>query len=56
MLTGSCLCEAVRFQISCELGPVQVWVGSMAPWFEISDELPRFAEAAPDASGHGAAS
>jgi hypothetical protein len=141
MLTGSCLCEGVRFEISCELGPVRychcsrcrrgtgsafsansrvpragfsllqgealvseyeqapsisrafcsrcgsplyarldaepesirlrlgtlredpglrpvahVWVGSMAPWFEISDELPRFVEVAPDASGPGAAS
>jgi hypothetical protein len=134
MLTGSCLCEGVRFEISRELGPVRYchcsrcrrttgsafsansripsrcfelvqgdssvrefeqppgvvrafcshcgsplyarldsepdalrvrlgtlredpglrpvahgWVGSKAPWFEISDDLPRFAGAAPDA-------
>ena len=37
MIRGSCLCRKVSWEIS---------VGSMAPWYEIADDLPQLDEVA----------
>jgi hypothetical protein len=40
MLKGSCLCGGVR-------PSMHIFVGSKAPWFEITDTLPRYEEGPP---------
>jgi hypothetical protein len=34
-------------------GHAHIWVGSMAPWYKITDDLPQFAEDAPPPRGSG---
>jgi hypothetical protein len=50
MLNGKCECGAVRYQVADEFlyasnSPTKhIFVGSKAPWFEITDDLPQFEE------------
>ena len=63
MLRGSCLCGTVTYEISGHVGEVvvgtlddypgmtpqeHIFVGSKAPWYEISDALPQHREWPPD--------
>jgi hypothetical protein len=57
MLEGGCLCGGVRYRVTGKLGPAgychykqcQRASGSAfaAPWHEISDSLPQYAEGLP---------
>lgn len=48
MLTGSCLCEGVRYEIDAKpllMYHCHAYVAFKAPWVEIDDGLPQYPEA-----------
>ena len=54
MLVGKCLCGAVRYAVESPfrydpgIRPMfHIFVGSKAPWHEITDSLPQYAELPP---------
>jgi len=45
-LSGKCFCEAVEYAVLIDASAIRpthhIFVGSKAPWYEITDDLPQY--------------
>jgi hypothetical protein len=44
LLAGKCECGVIRYRVASIRPAGHIFVGSKAPWFEITDDLPQFDE------------